>query len=124
VKGDKTDSSLVEFFKEINLYRENGITPEELAFTKSSLGQRDALKYETPSQKASFLNRIIQYDLPDNFTEIQSSILEEITKNDIDGLAKRYLPLDRMYVLVVGDKASLLEPLKKLGYEVVELSID
>jgi zinc protease len=124
VKGDKTDSSLVEFFKEITLYRENGITPEELAFTKSSLGQRDALKYETPSQKASFLNRIIQYDLPDNFTEIQSTILEDITKNDIDGLAKRYLPLDRMYVLVVGDRSSLLEPLKKLGYEVEELSMD
>ena len=124
VKAEKTDSSLMDFFSEMATYRAAGITPEELSFTKSSLGQRDALKYETPFQKASFLSRILTYNLDKDFISRQSSILQGISKNDIDGLAKRYLPLEKMIVVVVGDKNQNLEPVKKLGYEVVELDID
>ncbi|MFN4123993.1 MAG: M16 family metallopeptidase [Flavobacteriales bacterium] len=124
VKGDKTDSSLVEFFYEINKYVQNGISNEELSFTKSSLGQRDALKYETPFQKSSFLNRILEYNLPADYTRVQASILRDITKNDIDGLAKRYIRPANMHVLVVGDKASILEPIRKLGYEIIELDTE
>jgi zinc protease len=124
VKGDKTDSSLVEFFYEINKYVQDGISNDELNFTKSSLGQRDALKYETPFQKSSFLNRILEYDLPADYTKIQANILRDITKNDIDGLAKRYIRPANMHVLVVGDKASILEPIRKLGYEIIELDTE
>jgi zinc protease len=124
VKAEKTDSSLIDFFSEMATYRAAGITPEELSFTKSSLGQRDALKYETPFQKASFLSRILTYNLDKDFISRQNTILQGMTKNDIDGLAKRYLPLEKMIVVVVGDKNQNLEPVKKLGYEVVELDID
>jgi zinc protease len=124
VKAEKTDSSLMDFFNEMATYRAGGITPEELSFTKSSLGQRDALKYETPFQKASFLSRILTFNLDKDFISRQNTILQGITKNDIDGLAKRYLPLEKMIVVVVGDKNQNLEPVKKLGYEVVELDID
>ncbi|MCB9692602.1 MAG: insulinase family protein, partial [Alphaproteobacteria bacterium] len=50
VRTDATKESVVEFFKEIQGFYDDGITAEELAFTKSSIGQRDALKYETPSR--------------------------------------------------------------------------
>jgi len=36
-------------------------------------------------------------------------------------LAKRYLPYDKMIVVVVGDKATNFEKIKKLGYEVSEI---
>lgn len=124
VKAEKTDSSLMDFFSEMATYRAAGITPEELSFTKSSLGQRDALKYETPFQKASFLSRILTYNLDKDFISRQSAILQGMTKNDIDGLAKRYLPLEKLIVVVVGDKTQNLEPVKKLGYEVIELDLD
>ena len=124
VKGDKTDSSLVEFFKEIIEYHQNGITSDELIFTKRSLGQRDALKYETPFQKTSFLNRMLEYNLPADYTKQQAKILNDITVNDINGLAKRYIQPGKMHVLVVGDKKSILEPIQQLGYEVVELDME
>ena len=124
VKAEKTDSSLMDFFSEMAMYRASGITDQELAFTKSSLGQRDALKYETPFQKAMFLQRILEYNLSKDYIAKQLAILNAMTKNDIDGLAKRYLPLEKMVVVVVGDKASLMESVKKLGYEVVELDAE
>lgn len=124
VKAEKTDSSLMDFFSEMSMYRASGITDAELAFTKSSLGQRDALKYETPFQKASFLQTILDYNLDNDFISKQSAILNSITKNDIDGLAKRYLPIEKMIILVVGDKESNWDKIAKLGYDMIELDID
>lgn len=121
VKAATTDSSVVEFVKEITNYGKSGITDQELAFVKSSLGQSDALRYETPLQKAYFLNRIVEYNLPRNFVEQQSDILKKITKAEVDAIAKKQLPVDKMIITVVGNK-KLIEPgLKRLGYEVVEL---
>jgi zinc protease len=124
VRGNVTDSAVVEFVKEITDFRNNGITPEELAFTKNSIGQRDALNYETGYDKASFLNRIIQYDLDKDFVKKQNEILKNMTKEEIDALAKKYLPIEKMHILVVGDKASVKPGLEKLGYEVVEVDFE
>ena len=55
IRADATDSALVEVMKEIRNYQLNGITPAELTFMKNSLGQRDALLYETGIQKAGFI---------------------------------------------------------------------
>ena len=43
VRADSTGASIAEFIKEIDGFYKDGITPEELAFTKSAIGQRDAL---------------------------------------------------------------------------------
>lgn len=120
VKAEKTDSAIVDFLEEINKFRQQGITEEELLFTRNSRGQQDALKYETPFQKASFLQRIIEYNLDSNFVEKQNTILKTISKEEINGIANRFLPTEKMIVVVVGDKAKTLDSIKKLGMEVVE----
>jgi zinc protease len=124
IRANATDSALVEFMKELKNYAGTGITPEELSFTKSAIGQQDALRYETANQKAGFIGRILTYNLPANFVETQSKILAAITKKDIDALAKKWLTSDKMNILLVGDKATILPALKKLGYDIVELDTD
>ncbi|MCW3103140.1 MAG: peptidase [Bacteroidetes bacterium] len=124
VRGNATDSSVVEFIKEIKRYAESGITKEELEFTKSSIGQSEALKYETPQQKAGFMARILEYDLGKDFVEKQNAILKNITAEEINQIAKKRLPYNNMIILVVGDKAKIYDGLVKLGYEVVELDTD
>ena len=47
VRTDATAASIVELENEIRGYAADGITPEELAFTRNAIGQRDALSYET-----------------------------------------------------------------------------
>ncbi|MES2629548.1 MAG: pitrilysin family protein [Bacteroidota bacterium] len=123
VKGNATDSSLVEFLKEINGYRSSGITDAELAFTRNSIGQQDARNYETPGQKAGFIRRIVEYGLPTDYTTRQNDILAKISKSDLDQIAKQQLK-DNMVIVIVGDKKSILPGLQKLGYPVVELAKD
>ena len=121
VRTDSTADSIVQFVNEISNYRDAGITPEELSFTRSAIGQSDALKYETPRQKAGFLGNILQYDLPEDFVEQQARIINSISKQEIDQLAKEKLPLEQMVLLVVGDKAVIGEDLSALAYPIVEL---
>ncbi len=116
VRASATDSSITEFMKEINNYKENGITDEELEFTKSSLILSDILSYESSWQKGSFLNRIVQYDLPDNFIEEQETIVKNITKDEINQLAKEQLQTDKMIILVVGNSWKIKKSLNELGY--------
>lgn len=124
IRADATDSALVQVMKEISQYAAKGITAEELEFTKSAIGQQDALKYETGNQKAVFVGRLLTYDLPANFVEIQSNILKSISKKEIDALAKKWLNTGKMDILLVGDKAKIMPGLEKLGYEIVELDAD
>lgn len=124
VRANATDSSLIEFMKEIKNYADNGIKDAELEFTKKSMGQSEALKYETAMQKAGFIKRILDYNLEKNFTDQQSEILKAITKQEINTLAKKQLPYNKMVILVVGDKAAVWESINKLGYEVIELDAD
>ncbi|MFK7776243.1 MAG: M16 family metallopeptidase [Saprospiraceae bacterium] len=121
VKAVATDSSVVEFINEIKGYQKDGITNDELAFMKSSIGQRDARNYETPRQKAGFLRRIVHYDLDRSFVDEQTKIVENVTKKELDALAKKYLQPENMYILVVGDEKSIRPGLEKLGYEIIVL---
>ncbi|WP_299522496.1 pitrilysin family protein [uncultured Lutibacter sp.] len=122
VKGEATAGAISEFMKEITNYKNHGITDDELIFMRNSIGQRDARSYETPSQKASFLGRIVHYGLDKNFVDKQTQIINTISKEEINSLADKYLQIQNMNILVVGDKASNIEKLTELGYEIVELN--
>ncbi|WP_235853936.1 M16 family metallopeptidase [Mucilaginibacter terrenus] len=124
VLATATDSSVVEFIKEIRNYQASGITADELKFTQTSIGQSDARRYETNGQKAAFLQRIQDYDLKPTYVDEQSKILSTITPAEINRLAAKYLNTDNMVILVVGDKARILPGLQKLGYPIVELDAD
>ena len=124
IRADATDSALVEVMKELNKYATTGITEPELAFMKNALGQRDALSYETGIQKAGFIGRILNFNLPANYVDQQNKILAKMTKAEIDAVAKKMLHPERMNILLTGDKAKILEGVKKLGYPVIELDID
>lgn len=124
IRADATDSALVEVIKELKNYSAAGITQTEVDFMKSALVQRDALAYETGAQKANFIGRMLEYNLPANFVETQNKILKGITKPEIDALAKKWLNTDKMNILLVGDKAKILPGLQKMGYEIIELDTD
>lgn len=124
IRSNATDSAMIEIIKELKGYAEKGITDEELAFMKSAIGQRDALRYETGFQKAGFIGNILDNNLPADYVDQQNNIVKNITKADIDALAKKWVTADKMNILVVGDKAKILPGLEKLGYEIIELDVD
>ncbi len=124
IRANATDSALSEVMRELREYATTGVKPEEITFMANSIGQSDARNYETGFQKAAFIGRILEYNLPADFVKQQSQIRTTITKNDMDAISKKNLNPDKMNIVLVGDKKVILPGLQKLGYEIAELDTD
>jgi zinc protease len=124
IKADATDSALTEVVKEMKNYAQSGMTDEEFRFMKSAIGQRDARNYETGFQKAQFIGRILDYNLPADYIDQQNKLLKKITKEELNALAKKWVDANKLNMVMVGDKAKILPSLQKLGYPIIELDVD
>jgi len=120
VRADATIESLKEINKELANYRKDGISDDELSFMRSAINQQDALKYETPSAKLSFLAQILEHNLTPHFVKRRSDIVKGISKKRINDLAKQYLNSEDMAVVIVGDAKTLKPQLQELGYTVID----
>lgn len=116
IKTSATDSALKEVINEFDRYGKDGITADELNYTKNALRQGDALNYENSFQKAAFLQRLEKYNLPDNFVAEQTEVLNSLTEAEIDAIAKRMVDMNKMVIVVVGDEALIKDGLKGLGW--------
>lgn len=123
VRADATAASVKEFVNEMKNYR-NGISDEELQFLQTSVGQSDALKYETGRQKAAFLGRMVEYNLNKDYVQQQNEILRTLKKEDVQAISQKYFTPDNMYMVVVGDRNKVFPAINELGYEVVELDLE
>lgn len=124
VRTDVTMESVKEFFDEISAYHAEGPTEEEIAFTKSAIGQSEARQYETPFQKLNILARMDTYDVGTEHIEEQKAILAALTEGEADALAAKHLDLSEMFVVIVGNKATQMARLEALGLPIIEVDAD
>lgn len=111
VQTDKTAPALTEFFNELNGILKP-IPADELQKSKSYAALSFVREFETTGQLAAKLEEIATYGLPDDvFTKYVPSV-EGITSADLSRVAKQYLLLDRMTVVIVGDRASIEAPVR------------
>jgi zinc protease len=123
LKQVNTADGLVEFFTEIKNYQRNGMTEEELLMVRSAYTQSDALDYETPSSKARFLRHLLSYELDKSYRAEQNSIINNISREELNKLAREEFKLDSMMVVVVGDADVISQQLETLGIEIIPLQV-
>ncbi len=114
VTASKTDSSLIQFFYEIDRTFTDGITAEELEFVKKGLTGNFALNFETPAQIAGALQNIVLYNLPEDYYETYLQNINAVTLSDIQRVSNKYLDSSKMAVVVVGDLKLIREGVEKL----------
>ncbi len=124
IRANATDTALTTLLADMKQYHSTGPDNDEVSFMKNSIIQSEARNYETVSQKAAFVSRILMYDLPADFVDQQTKILNKISTADIDALAKKYYDLNKMNILLVGDKDQIVPGIKDLGYDIIELDAD
>lgn len=123
VRADSTVPAIQEFINEMNEFSIDGVTQKELDFMKLSIGQRDALIYETPSKKAQLLSGILTYSLDEDYLEQRDSILQQVDKATIDKAASKWFDPSKYQIIVVGDAKQLKPELKNLGLPIRMLEI-
>ena len=121
VKRKATALSLAEISKELKEYTANGITDKELEFTKKSILNQEAIKYESAYQKISFLSNINKYNLDNDYTAKQNEILKNITKDEVNAQIKKYISEERMNTIIAGDKMAIDAQLKKYNMDSIKL---
>lgn len=123
VRADSTAASIQELLKELKSYSHDGMTDDELAFMRLAVGQQDALKYETPGQKASLLYSILDYSLSDDFIDKKAEIVRTVDKPTLNKAAATWFQPQDFQIIVVGDAKKLTPELKKLAIPIQNLEV-
>jgi zinc protease len=120
VRSDATLESVQIFRDEMTRYRE-GITSEELEFTKDALLKSNARNYETLYALQGMLRQINTFDLPADYITTEQDILQSLTLEEHETQCRKYIDPEKMYYVIVGDAATQLQPLSNLGFGQPEL---
>lgn len=122
VRANATLPSLVIIQEMIRDYG-SGFTEEDVALTKNKVVKQNTRAYESLNAKLGILTHIDKFGKPKNFIDLEQQQLMEMTLKDFKDTIDKYMQEDKMIYVVVGDKATQLEEVKKLGKKVVELDI-
>ena len=113
IVGDKTDEALVEFMKELRgILGARPVTEEELRTAKESLVQRLPGTFASVGAINGALTNLWVQSLPDNYYQQYTKSVMAITADDVLRVAKKYLDLDHLAIVIVGDRKAIEEPLR------------
>ena len=120
VTGTKTDSSLVEFLRELHSIRDT-VSSTELTRAKRYLQLGLPSDFETTTDIAFQLVPVVVYALPADYYSNYVQQIENITQADVQRVARQYVDPSKMSIVVVGDRASIESGLRAL--KVGEISV-
>jgi zinc protease len=114
VQSRVTLESVQIFRDSMTDYRE-GISADDLGFTKSALLKSNALRFETLGSLIGMLNTMGNYGFPADYIKQQEAVVRDMTLDRHRELARKYIEPDKMVYLVVGDAATQMNGLEQLG---------
>ena len=115
VRTDVTDSSLVEFFREIRAIRDTPVSPTELERAKAYLALGLAGDFETTSQMAGKVAELLTFGLPLTYYNDYVQRVMAVTAEDVQRVARDHLRPDNVAIVAVGDLARIRDEVEALS---------
>ncbi len=115
VRSDATFESVRIFRDEMEKYR-NGISETDLQFIKNAMIKSNPLNYETNEELVQVLVNISRFNLPDDYIKREEDIVRNMTVQEHKAITDKYIVPDKMYYVIVGDAATQLKPLDRIGF--------
>lgn len=104
VRNEVTDSSVVEFMKELNIMRDTDADQKDLDLVLNSMTGSFARSLERPETLARFALNTIRYNLPKDYYATYLEKLNAVTVADVRAMAEKYIKPENAYILVVGNQ--------------------
>jgi zinc protease len=114
VRTNVTDSSLVEFFREIGSIRDSLVDAAELDRAKAYLKLALPGNLESTSQIAGQITALALYELPLTWLQEYAERIDAVTAEDVQRVARRFVPAENALIVVVGDLAAIREGIEAL----------
>lgn len=109
----KTDAALVEFMKELKgIVGEKPITDDELKTAKESLIQGLPQRFASVSAISNAITSLVTQNLPDDYYQQFAKNVSAVTKADVLRVAKQYIDLNHLAIVIVGDRSAVEASLK------------
>jgi zinc protease len=118
VRTDVTAPAVTEILSEIRKISATTVTPEELSMAKDSIERSLPSLFESvdggyfDGGTLGSVSDLFIYGLPLNYYSSISARLRAVDAAAVQAAAKKYLVPERMVVVAVGDRASIVQPLE------------
>lgn len=113
-----TGDSLKEFFYELNKIRNEPVTEKEITDAKSYLTGVFPIRLETQEGLVDQLVQIKMFDLPNDYLQTYRQRLQQVTIEEIQRVAAKYLKPDEAAVIIVGDAKEIIDQVKPYSEEI------
>ena len=118
VRNAVADSAVVEFIKEIDRIRTEPVDPETLKDAKAKYVGNFVMALERPQTIANYALNIKRNNLPDDFYTNYLENINNVTAEDVQKVAKKYLKVDNARIVIVGKGSEVVENLDRLDYPI------
>ena len=115
VRTEVTTEALDTFFEQFQEIQNEPVSDEELKNAKRYLIGSFPIKNETSAAMASLELQKKLYKLPEDYWNSYLKKIDKVSKSDVNEMAKGYLNLEKIAIVVVGDAKKLGKSLQKFG---------
>lgn len=115
VRNAVTDSSVNEIFNELNRIRNEVPSKEEVEGIKNYLTGTFSMSLEDPNTIANFAINIERYGLAKDYYVNYLKRLSEVSPEDVQEMAKKYIKPENCWVIVVGNRDEIKEKLSSFA---------
>ena len=120
VRTNTTGESVSIFKEQIADYK-NGISQEDLDFTKNAMIKSNARRFETQFSLLGMLQEMSTYNLPLDYIAKEEALISAMTLEQHKDLANKYLDESKMAYVIIGDAATQFSQFKDMGFDEVML---
>jgi zinc protease len=120
VRSEVTDSSLIQFFRELQAIRDSLVTDTELRRAKSYISLGLPRDLETPEQLTKAVQHLLLFGLPLDYYEQYVTRIMSVTREDVQRVARKYIDPTHVAILVVGDQQKIRSGIAALRLGTVE----
>jgi zinc protease len=115
VRTEVTGDAMREFFNEFTAIRDRKVSAFDLENAKRALVGSFALDLERPQLLLSNIVTQKIYELPADYWDAYPQRIAAVTAEDVQRVARKYVDLDRLQIVAVGDAAKVREALARYG---------
>jgi len=125
VQIDKTKESIQEIEKELKMFiKDKPITKEEFDRVQKNMELKLPGRWETNSAVAGSLDEMVKFGLKEDYFNNYDSMVRKLSLDELKKLSKLVIKPELVNWFVVGDKAKILDKLKELNFEIIEVDGD
>jgi zinc protease len=115
VRTGVTEAALREIFLELKRMREEKVPVKELEEKKRAIVSRLAFSVENPQELLKYALTCKSFQLTGDYWETFPQKIAAVTAEDVQLVAKKYLGVDDIQIVAIGDAAQIKGTLEKYG---------